>query len=40
MVIFFQMVITSVSYQRRGSAPHVQIKIMDKIDDFRISSLL
>ena len=26
------MVIISVSYRRRGSALHVQIKIMDKID--------
>ena len=40
MVIFFHRVIISVSYRRRGSALHVQIKIMDKIDVFRISSLL
>jgi len=40
VVIFFHRVTISVSYRRCGSAPHVQIKIMDKIDVFRISSLL
>ena len=40
MVIIFHRVIISVSYRRRGSAPHVQIKIIDKKDVFRIGSLL
>ena len=42
MAIFFHRLIISVglSYRRRGSALHVQIKIMDKIDVSRISSLL